>query len=427
MVTPVNAAYASNIARLDSPATVAGAEAPRTPRHFLFVLGPFGPFSARLAAALRAGGARATRVILNTGDLCDWGLQHIAPYFGHRDGFAAWLADHIAAEGVTDVVLYGDCNPYCVDAHAVATAQGLAIHVLEQGYFRPDWITLERDGVNANSSLPRDPAFYREAATFARAVNAAPVGRITPSAVRNIFWYHTRSILGRPFFPRFKPPYSYSPLTQAGGHIRRYTAQRLAARRAARHLDAVLSMRGPLFLALLQRPGDSQLLRHSDMPTAEALIDHLVNSFARHAPPEARLVFKAHPLDQGLEPHERTLASAARREGVVGRVFYVDGGRLSDILPLAAGVVSANSTGGLAAIEFGAPTAVLGKAIYDMPGMTHQSGLDRFWVAPEKPDPSLYLAFRKVVMARTQVNGAYSGRFGIAMAVPEVARRLLAG
>ncbi|WP_250313331.1 capsular polysaccharide export protein, LipB/KpsS family, partial [Escherichia coli] len=32
----------------------------------------------------------------------------------------------------------------------------------EEGYLRPQFITVEEGGVNAYSSLPRDPDFYRK-------------------------------------------------------------------------------------------------------------------------------------------------------------------------------------------------------------------------------------------------------------------------
>ena len=35
-------------------------------------------------------------------------------------------------------------------------AHPLRVWVLENGYFRPDWITVEENGVNASSGLPRD-------------------------------------------------------------------------------------------------------------------------------------------------------------------------------------------------------------------------------------------------------------------------------
>ncbi len=65
--------------------------------------------------------------------------------------------------------------------------------------------------------------------------------------------------------------------------------------------------------------------------------------------------------------------------------------------------------------------------IYDMQGLTHQGGIDSFWTSAEAPDSSLYEAFRDVMMATTQVNGAYATKRGRELAVPEAARRLLRG
>jgi capsular polysaccharide export protein len=78
-------------------------------------------------------------------------------------------------------------------------------------------------------------------------------------------------------------------------------------------------------------------------------------------------------------------------------------------------------------VEFGRPTVVLGRALYDMPGLTHQRGLDSFWQDPDRPDEALYVAFRNVLMAATQLNGAYATRRGRALALSEAARRLLHG
>jgi capsular polysaccharide export protein len=78
------------------------------------------------------------------------------------------------------------------------------------------------------------------------------------------------------------------------------------------------------------------------------------------------------------------------------------------MLPSMRGAVCVNSTAGLAAVEFGCPTVVLGRALYDMPGLTHQGGIDSFWRSADVPDHSLYEAFRDVMMATTQINGAYA-------------------
>jgi capsular polysaccharide export protein len=60
-----------------------------------------------------------------------------------------------------------------------------------------------------------------------------------------------------------------------------------------------------------------------------------------------------------------------------------------------------------------------------MPGMTHQGGLDTFWTTPEAPSAELYAAFRRVVLAKTQVNGAFATERGRALAAPGVVERLM--
>jgi len=410
-------------AELDRP----GADQALAPadRHFLLICGPFGPFTRTLAGSLRAAGARCSRVILNGGDAYDWGRAHSRPYFGAFAGFGAWLSDLVHRDQVTDVILYGDAHPYCVEAARVASLGMLKVHVLEQGYLRPFWITLERGGVNGNSRLPREPDAYRRSAPCLPAPTDEWLPPLTPPAAWNLALYHLALWLATPAFPRFHLPYQYSLPRQAWGHTRRYLSQRLLRPIHRRRLAAALDGPGPLFFGILQRPGDSQLKVHSPFPSSADFIDQVVKSFACHAPTSARLLFKSHPLDHGIEPHARAVAAAAAAHGVAGRVFFTDVGDLYKMFPKGAGAVTVNSTAGLSAIERGLPTIVLGSAIYDIAGLTHQSGLDTFWTASEAPDPALYDDFRRVVVHRTQIGGAYAIREGIERAVPEVTRRLL--
>jgi capsular polysaccharide export protein len=394
-------------------------------RHFLFVSAPFGPFCRELAQALRGSGARCTRVILNAGDALDWGAKSAAPYFGGRPGWAGWLYQQIRRLGVTDIVTYGDSSPYAVDALILAQSLGLPRHVLEQGYFRPDWVTLERDGVNGNSRLPRDPEWYRRHASCDVHTVERRVGLTTPSAVYLIVRHHAAIYAGSPLFPRYRAAYQHSAFRQAMSHCWRFVARRLTAEQARRAHEALVATNAPIFLALLQRPGDSQLWRHSDYETTDAFVERVVTSFAAHAPAEAQLVIRPHPLDPGIDDHGKLIRRVAQREGVGERVHYLDHGKLHEILPRIVAAICVNSTAGLSAVEFGKPTVTLGKAIYDMPGLTHQGGLDSLWTKPEAPDPELYDAFRRVVMATSQVNGAYSTPFGRGLAASEMARRLM--
>src|SRR6056297_2148786 len=59
----------------------------------------------------------------------------------------------IAEKSITDIVLYGDTRPIHAQAVEIARAAGLTVHVFEEGYMRPYWVTYERGGTNGNSRL----------------------------------------------------------------------------------------------------------------------------------------------------------------------------------------------------------------------------------------------------------------------------------
>ncbi|OYU78090.1 MAG: hypothetical protein CFE32_03120 [Alphaproteobacteria bacterium PA3] len=50
---------------------------------------------------------------------------------------------------------------------------------------------------------------------------------------------------------------------------------------------------------------------------------------------------------------------------------------------------------GTLALARGGPVVVLGKAVYDLPGLTFQDGLDRFWTEATAPDAATFAAFRR--------------------------------
>jgi len=399
---------------------------PASERCFIFVTAPFGPFSRQLARELRARGARCKRVLVNGGDVMDWGLRQAAIYRGKPSDWASWIADYFQREKATDLIIHGATYSHAREAAEEARRLGMKVHVFEEGYFRPHWVTLERDGVNCTSSLPKAPEVYRKAAAHTRMAPFVPAGKITPAGVKRLIAFHTNYILASPLFPRFPLPYRYSILSQMNGHIGRYVKQAFTRRRTERQVQAILDDPRPLFLVLLQRPGDAQLTHDARFGEMPDFIDHVVQSFAAHAPADARLCFKVHPLDHGLEPHAKVVGRAALAAGVADRVSCVDGGHFPTMVRAAVGVISVNSTGGLSAIEAGRPAIVLGRAIYALPGLTHQAGLARFWTAPEAPDASLVVAFRAVVMAQTQINGDFSTPAGMALAAPEAARRMIA-
>ena len=117
----------------------------------LLLQGPLGPFFDRLARWLKANGTQVNRVALHAGDLHDCKAIRPVTYKGPRDGWGEYVRQLIARHGVDCIVLFGQSRYYHVIAREVAAESGIAVVVLEEGYFRPGFITMELDGVNGYS------------------------------------------------------------------------------------------------------------------------------------------------------------------------------------------------------------------------------------------------------------------------------------
>ena len=176
----------------------------------------------------------------------------------------------------------------------------------------------------------------------------------------------------------------------------------------------------------LQLANDAQIVHHSPFENMAVALQQALVSFAQFAPKNSRFAAKIHPLDPGLVDYRSLMKRWSNHLGVADRVFYLESGNLPALLTGTAGVVTINSTVGGSALIHGKPTIALGEALYNLPGLTFQKGLDLFWTEGKKPDPHLYKNFRNVVIARSQVNGGFYSRDGIRLAVANSVPRMIA-
>ena len=402
------------------------ATGPSRERHFLFLRGPFGAFFRHVADELGGLGFRVTKIVFDGGDLSDWG--YLKPHLAYREEEAAWpswIDRFLVERKVTDLVVFNDCIEVHMAAIAAAKRRGLRVHVFEEGYFRPLWITLESDGVNAYSPCPRDPSFFRDHGEprTKTPVGDAPVGRPTTWLIFRAIGHYVNKVFLAPAFPRRRNPFALPVFDQIVGSIARYTKNQFTRQAMELKARQLVESPSPFFLALMQRAGDSQLWQHSNY-TNETFAGETIESFSRHAPANAQLVFKLHPLDPGMVDYERVVRRLADTHGVADRITFLDGGNLNVLARRARGAVTINSTAGLATIGFGCPTKVLGRAVYDIEGLTDRTPLNRFWNDPQAPDHDLFLRFRHVMMERTQINGAFYTPAGMRLAASVAAQRL---
>lgn len=395
------------------------------PRSFVFLQGVISPFFPRLADRLANRGHRVQRVNFCAGDALVWGRRPALSYRGGLGGLETFMARLFEHDGVSDLVLFGDERPVHRPAIALATQRGISVHIFEEGYLRPDWFTLERHGVNANSRLPHDPAWYLAVAPrLPRNADVVPTHPRLSIRARHDMAYHLANLLNPLAYPGYRSHRPDTALREYLGWALRFAPLPWRRRHDARAIARLIGQRHRYFLLPLQLNADVQIARHSPFRDMREVLSTVLTSFARHAPGDVRLVIKNHPLDTGLVHYRRYLTPIAADLGIAERLLYLETGHLPTLLDDAAGVVTVNSTVGISALLHQVPTLALGDAIYDVPGLTFQGGLDEFWMQATTPDRALFDAFRKTVVHCTQINGDLYTDEGIAMALDSCVQRL---
>lgn len=402
---------------------------PTARRHFLLLQGPCGPFFGKLQKSLKAQGHHCTRVALNGGDLMAGGRGRKLSYRGSLDEWPQWLVALWRREGVTDIVCYGDCRPYHRLAIGALKPKGVAVHVLEEGYLRPHWITCERDGVNGHSKLAgidlgRIDENKLDALTLQPEESfESPLWHYMWAGFVHYFW----AMLLIPMFPRFESHRDLPVAAEAVLWLLRGLAWPFRRRRTSLALRRLAQSEAPHHLALLQLDGDSQIREHSDFGSARNFVNHCVSEFAAAGAGETLLVFKDHPLNNGIVNLRGAIRDAAIRHGVGSRVLFVETGKLVPLLDRAISVTAVNSTACHQSLRRGIPTIVLGKAVFNHPEIVPRMRLTDFYRLRPVPKVLNYAHLVTLLRETCQVFGGFYSRRAIDIAVPALTKRLIDG
>ena len=384
-------------------------------RRFLFLQGPHGPWFHRLGRMLRAAGAEVWRVGFNLGDRAFWPGPGYIAFDAPQDQWPATCARLIDQHQITDLVLYGDTRPIHAKAVAEAKARGLTVHVFEEGYLRPYWVTYERDGSNGHSRL-MDLSVPQMQAALARIDVDLPDTPATWGDMRqHMFWgalYHGFVALGRQSYRNFRPHRALTVGQEFRLYLQRFLMMPL--HRIERRLATGRIRRGgfPYHLAILQLEHDASFRDHSPFASMTDFLALVMDGFARGAPRHHHLVFKAHPLEDGRVPLAFEIRRLAALHGLTDRVHFVRGGKLAQLLNDTRSAVTVNSTAGQQALWRGVPLRSFGAAVFAKPEFVSQQPLEAFFAAPERPDTKSYRDYRHFLLETSQVVGGFYSSVG---------------
>jgi capsular polysaccharide export protein len=384
-------------------------------RSFLFLQGPHGPYFSRLGRMLTAAGAKVWRVGFNRGDRAFW--PDAASFIAFDEAAEVWPATIrrlIADKGITDLVLYGDTRPIHAEAVRAAREAGLCVHVFEEGYLRPYWVTYERGGSNGHSRLMNLGVPEMQAALAKADMDLPDAPARWGDMRQHIFWgalYHWFVLTGFRDFRNFRPHRKLTVGQEFWLYVRRLALlpihrwERIAATFRIKHGGF------PYHLVLLQLEHDASFQMHSPFTTMTQFLEVVMDGFAKGAPPHHHIVFKAHPLEDGRVAVAREIRRLARLHGVEKRVHFVRGGKLAGLLNHARSAVTVNSTAAQQVLWRGLPLKVFGDAVYSKPEFVSTQPLPEFFSQPLRPDSRAYRDYRHYLLETSQIPGGfYSSR-----------------
>ncbi len=380
-------------------------------RRFLFLQGPHGPFFNRLGKMLRTAGAQVWRVGFNAGDRAFWFHKNsYIPYTSPQENWPDRFAQIVAEKRITDLVLYGDTRFIHAEAIKQAKSAGITVHVFEEGYLRPYWVTYERGGSNGNSRLMNiSVAMMRK--------TLASTEIITPEAPshwgemrHHIFYgalYHWFVMFTNWAYRNFKPHRDLNVVAEFKLYL--YRLLLMPFHWASRVISTFLIKRGgfPYHLVLLQLEHDSNFKMHSPFASMEEFLELVIKDFAKGGAPHHRLVFKTHPLESGRMNLRKTIGRLADKYGVKKRVHHVRGGKLAQLLNHARSAVTVNSTAAQQVLRRGIPLKVFGNAVFAKDEFVSNLPLVDFFANPGRPDIRAYKEYRQYLLETSQITGGF--------------------
>jgi capsular polysaccharide export protein len=308
-----------------------------------------------------------------------------------------YLKSFIASNQITHIFCHNDLRWQ----HAIAKVVSKEMHVIiffkEEGLFRPDTLTMDSHGVNANSSVPSKKDFYQDQ-------NFLPSTEFLHVQAS----YFIRSI-------RLLRFVMFLILNQLGDWFglnvrpknKQYVFQgyfKLFLKKLGKKTRPV-SEEKPNFEYIfvpLQVTNDTQTVVHSPFSGTQEFINQIQKSyFALPTEIQARykLVFKKHPMEEHVDY-------------VFDSKSIISKAGTPDLVRESAVVVLINSTVIVDALKAGRPVITLGESFFNIEGLTIRSKLStltddivKCLTTKTSPDQKLLKNFLDFLKFRYQING----------------------
>lgn len=381
--------------------------------------GPIGGFFNELMKQFIASGSVPFKINFNGGDkaFMTKGLMNVFDYTDEMKNFGFYFKDFLETNKNDGIILFGDCRPLHKVAKFIAKEMEVKVFVFEEGYIRPNFITLEEDGVNANSNLMYNLSNLLKTKIYTEGDELIEDKKLKELQEKHFhdlkdmglhaikYWWSMGISKEFPHYEHHKDGDMFKSSKYWFKSFFKKKFYQFKERNFVNFVENKLNKK--YFLVALQVYNDSQIKDHSKFRNNKRFIFDSMKSFSLFANPKDYLVIKQHPLDIPYHDYQRFINELAVLLRLEGRVFYVHDVHLPTLLKHSKGLVTINSTTGLSALYHGTPVIALGKAMYDIPGLCFQGNLNTFWSSLRKPNNRTFKKFRSLLIERSQIVGSF--------------------
>lgn len=381
-------------------------------KRVLLLQGPMGDFFYRFAKWLNSKNIECYKINLNGGDRFFYkSTVNVFDYQECLSDFTGWIEGFLREHDIDSIVCFGDCRKYHQLAKLVAKKNNINFFAFEEGYIRPNYITFEQDGVNFFSNFLTHLDNTKVVEKHKNSISEIrDVKNSYSKVVKSVITYYLFGVLFRFQYPHYEHHRGIRPIKEFGYGILsgfRSVKNKLFEKNKFDHFLQQYSRK--YFIFALQVHNDSQIKTHSDLKCVEKYIALVLENFSYHADPSVHLVLKHHPMDRGYRNYSKLINQYAKQFQIEGRVHYFCDIHLPTLLKHSLGLVTVNSTTGIQALFHLIPVKVLGHALYNLPKLTNQYALSKFWKNPGKVDSNYFSYFRKELISYSQLNGSFYG------------------
>ena len=379
----------------------------------LFLMGPIGTFFARLSNFLEKNNVKTFKILF---PLHEFGFpkSRLIKYSQDISFFKEFLKKLIIEKKIKHIFMYGNVlipHKQALDLVEQLSLEGKDIktHIFELGYLRPNFVTLEKKGINFSSGFIKKRDFYIKQDSF----KVFPIAKKHARFRLRKIW-KTITFINHCFqnYKIVKYEHKLQPKPIYICHQIKGFFLKYFFRLTEYKLKKKCLFGKKFFIVILQVSTDSQLTEGSDIKDNKEFIYNVIKDFAR-ANVDFNLVFKHHPRDRGYINYLNQIEKISNEFGVYKKVFYIHDYFLSKLFQNSncKGTVLINSTVGYQSLYHNVPLKSVGIAPFNIEGLSDQRDLVSFFKNPLPVDKLLFNKFYKYILENSQINGNFDGYF----------------